>query len=319
MTNYSCSSHCRHCAYFSGPRWPNHYIDEDTTRRVMDRLRDWRCRSIHIGGGEPFLDRDGICDVVTWCAEERIGIEYVETNASWYGGGERDNALLERLRRLGLSTLLVSISPFHNEYVPWRKTRGLIDACGSRGISVFPWVEGFIPDIESFPPDSTHTLDEYESRYGDGYLQELPSRYWISMRGRSVATFGQFLRRRAAAEIAESSGGCRELFDTSHFHVDLYGNYVPGVCSGLAVSIEDAGGILDEERYPHLSLLMVEGIGGLLRHAESRYGFVPERKYGGKCDLCYDIRRYLVIEAGCDAGDLEPRELYRQMTYQGAT
>ena len=314
MANYVCSSRCKHCAYFSGPEWSNDYIDEDTARRTLRILKRHGCSSIHIGGGEPFLGRERLADLVGWCFDADVHVEYVETNASWYNASDGADQLLREVSRRGLDTLLISISPFHNEFVPWRKTRDLIEACRIEGVAVFPWVEGFVPDISALDADVTHTIDEYEERYGEGYLENLPARYWISPRGRAIETFRRFEVAGSAAEVvARSPGSCRELYDSSHFHIDLYGNYIPGVCSGLAISIDDLEGEIDAGKYPFITRLMSEGIRSLLENAIETHGFVPRDSYGGKCDLCYHIRRYLVLEREVSTADLNPVELYSRM------
>ncbi len=43
-------------------------------------------------------------------------IEYVETNSSWFKDEHSAVALLRKLMEYGLRTLLISMSPFHNEY-----------------------------------------------------------------------------------------------------------------------------------------------------------------------------------------------------------
>jgi hypothetical protein len=314
MANYACSSRCRHCAYFSGPEWSNDYIGEDAARKTLRILKNHGCSSVHIGGGEPFLGRERLVDLVGWCFDEGVHVEYVETNASWYNGSDGADRLLREVSRCGLDTLLISISPFHNEFVPWRKTRDLIEACRNEGVAVFPWVEGFVPDISALDADATHSIEEYEQLYGEGYLEGLPSRYWISPRGRAVETFRRFEHRRSAEDIADRSpGACRELYDTSHFHVDLYGNFIPGVCSGLSIAIDDLDGDIDPQKYPFITRLMAAGIRSLLDTAVRTHGFVPRDSYGGKCDLCYHIRRFLVIEQNILSADLQPAELYSHM------
>ena len=59
---------------------------------------------------------------------------------------------------------------------------------------------------------------------------------------------------------------------------------------------------------------MTGGIGKLYETARNDYGFAPRAAYAGKCDLCYDIRRFLVIERDVSSRDLRPAELYRQMS-----
>ena len=98
------------------------------------------------------------------------------------------------------------------------------------------------------------------------------------------------------------------MTDTSHFHVDLYGRYIPGLCSGLAVAIEDLAAPLDPDRYPVITVLSRKGISGLLDTARKDYGFEPQGRYINKCHLCTDIRRFLLSKG--DFPELAPIEFY---------
>lgn len=314
MANYLCSSRCGHCAYFCGPDWSREYITEKNARRYLSAIRRSGCISVHIGGGEPFLGGDRLANLVCWCHDEGVTVEYVETNSSWFASaGAAEERLLE-LMEAGLHMLLVSMSPFHNEFIPWRKVAGVLAACERVGMAVFPWTEEMARDVTVLDHRSTHSGAEYEDQFGPAYFRGLPNRYWISPRGRAIHTFREFAKALSADEVAHSAGqSCPELFDVSHFHVDLYGNYVPGVCSGLAIDVDDLGGSIDRERYRFLSALMDGGVGELLRIARDEFGYAPERTFSGKCDLCYDIRRHLVTGRDVSADDLQPAELYRHM------
>ena len=46
-------------------------------------------------------------------------------------------AMLQDLRESGLSALLVSISPFHNEHIPLDKVTGVMRACEETGVSEY--------------------------------------------------------------------------------------------------------------------------------------------------------------------------------------
>jgi hypothetical protein len=56
-------------------------------------------------------------------------------------------------RLKGLRTLLVAISPLHNEFIPFAKVTGVIAACRDVGIDVFPWVNDFVKDLIKFDRD----------------------------------------------------------------------------------------------------------------------------------------------------------------------
>lgn len=311
ITNYYCTSRCGHCLYNCSPQWEKHYIDEQTTRSNLHKIKSLGCHSVHIGGGEPFLNLDGLKKVLKTAGESGVVVEYLETNSSWYKNAESAGAMLQKLKKAGLTTLLISISPFHNEHIPFYKVKGVIEACRMSGVSIFPWIGEFFPEIDSLDDRTTHDLAEYIEKYGDNYLKKIPSRYWIHFGGRALQTYQHVLAGKDLQTIFSSnSGGCGELADVTHFHLDLFGNYIPGLCSGLAIQRDDLGSPLSPERYPLLSLLYRQGIKSFFDLAVSRYGFEPAERYLSKCHLCFDIRRYLVLDKNVDFKELQPSGHY---------
>ncbi|MCP4132893.1 MAG: radical SAM protein [bacterium] len=309
ITNYSCSSRCAHCLYGCSPQRDKGYLEIKRARDIFKKVREMGCSSVHIGGGEPFLNVPGLRRVLETAKNERIGIEYIETNSSWYKEREGAVQILRSLKEEGVSTLLVSISPFHNEYIPFKKVKGVIGACREAGISVFPWVENLYPDLDSFDEETTHSPEEYAARFGSDYFHRIPSRLWIHMGGRALQTFRGLYRAKKTGEILERSAGCGELADVSHFHFDLHGNYIPGLCSGLAIKAEDMGKPVEQETYPFLSILYRSGVSGLVDMARE-YGFEPGEEYISKCELCFEVRKYLVLEKGLNSADLNPAGFY---------
>ena len=313
ITNYTCSSRCGHCLYGSSPGWDKVYIDTSTFKRNVETIKSLGCRSVHIGGGEPFLNLDGLQAVLRAAQELGMGIDYVETNSSWFKDRSSARKTLTALKRQGLSTLLISMSPFHNEHIPFARVKGVIEACQSTGIGVFPWIGDFYPEVDSFDDSVPHGMAEYLDRFGDDYLRKLPARYWIHPGGRALATFADIFERIPLEEILESHpGGCNELMDVTHFHLDLFGNYLPGLCSGMAIQRRDLGTPLSPEEYPLLTTLFQSGIRGFFDCASKDFGFRPEGDYTSKCHLCFDIRRYLVCQRQFNSQELQPRQHYEE-------
>jgi len=94
-------------------------------------------------------------------------------------------------------------------------------------------------------------------------------------------------------------------------YIDLFGNYIPGLCSGLSISIEDLGKPLSDETYPILTTLYHHGILGLVKMAEDLVGFNPQKDfYINKCDLCTEIRIFLVQNDYSGSDELKPKEFY---------
>ncbi|UCD32506.1 MAG: hypothetical protein JSV38_00985 [Desulfobacterales bacterium] len=243
-----------------------------------------------------------------------ISIEYVETNSSWFKDIASAVNMLTMLKRKGLRTLLVSISPFHNEYIPFSKVSGTIKACNEAGIHVFPWINDFVKDLTKFNPNETHSIGAFEKIYGKDYLSSVLKRYWIHMGGRALDTFRPVLDQWPYEQILENNqDGCAfELSDTSHFHIDLFSNYIPGLCSGLSIATHDLGKPLSEKKYPVLNTLFRLGVRGIYDLAYQTFKFRPSRSgYINKCDLCTEIRTFLVEKGTLDLAELSPKRFYR--------
>jgi hypothetical protein len=268
---------------------------------------------VHIGGGEPLLRPDTLSEILEIACRVGVCVEYVETNSSWFKDLESAKRILFDLREKGLNTLLVSISPFHNEHIPFFKVKGVIESCRKTGITVFPWINDFYKDLNEFNDLKPHALKEFEDKFGKDYLLSVLRRYWIHMGGRALDTFRPVLTAKSPEQILdENPRGCaRELSDTSHFHMDLFGNYIPGLCSGLSISTTDLGKPISEDKYPVITTLFTSGIKGLYDLARKAVAYAPARSgYINKCDLCTEIRTVLVVKNFVGVCECQPIEFY---------
>ncbi len=302
ITNYNCPSKCRHCLYNCSPSRSKNYIDLKTAKKCFKKAKALGADALHIGGGEPMVAPEKLELVLAAAKEVRVTIDYVETNSSWFKDEKSACKILESLQNNGLNTLLISISPFHVEYIPFFKVVGVMKACEMVGISVFPWTESFIHDLLKFDTKRTIKFEELVEKFGDSYLSKIKQKYWIHTGGRAISTFRPtYLEKNIEQIIDEGPSSCeRELLDTSHFHMDLYQNYIPGLCAGLSIDIKDMGlpgNGINGDHYPIVNCLMNDGIKGLYRYAKENINYIPIRKaYINKCDLCNEIRMSLYQE-----------------------
>ncbi|NLG89267.1 MAG: radical SAM protein [Clostridiaceae bacterium] len=311
ITNYKCSSKCRHCSYSSSPKWPDDYMTPHIADEIFSVLKSLGCHSVHIGGGEPLLKPDKIMDVLDAARRNNISIEYIETNASWYTGEESAKAVLTELKSHGVHTLLISIDPYHNEYIPFWKVKELIQACSKANVKVFPWQVEFWSDLNAMDDRIPHSLDEYIRIFGQDYLLKLVNRYGLNLKGRALETYKPVMKKQPFERILEKSRSCGLLSGIYHFHVDLYGSFIPQSCPGFSIPLRELAHGADPDKYRIFYSLESTGIRGLVKLAKREYGYVPKAEYAGKCDLCYDIRNYLVLELGLKLPDLKPEGHYK--------
>ena len=242
-----------------------------------------------------------------------MAVEYVETNSSWFRDIDSATGTLLALKEAGLGCLLISISPFHNQRIPARKVKGAMAACAEAGLRVFPWVSELWPDMEAMGLEKIHGPEEFRARFGEGYWRGLLKRFWLHLGGRAAYFYAGLFELTPVETILEQSRGpCPELWDTGHFHLDLYGNYVPGLCSGLAFPARLLGEQVPPEEYPALCALSQGGPARLLELARERE-FVPAGAYLNKCHLCLEMRSHLV-KSGWP--DLAPRGFYQNLSVE---
>ena len=119
IANYQCPAACGHCLYGCSPEAQPGYIDEATAARLCEALRRMGCRGLHIGGGEPFLNVEGLAGLVKAINGSGIGLDYIETNAAWItDDDERNRRILSDVANAGGGCIMVSADPFHVEFVP---------------------------------------------------------------------------------------------------------------------------------------------------------------------------------------------------------
>jgi len=311
ITNYKCSSACKHCCYCSSPKWPDDYMSSDMADEVFSILRSLGCYYVHIGGGEPLLKPEKLFDVLDAASKNNIGIEYIETNSSWYKDEAEAIAILIEMKKHGVDTLLISIDPYHNEYIPFWKVKALILACKKAGMRVFPWLMEFWDYIDAMDDKKPHSLEEYKRLYGDDYLLQLLNKYGLNLKGRAFKTYKPMMRKQPYVQILKESTPCKLLSGIYHFHVDLYGNFIPQSCPGFSIPLRELAHGADPGKYRIISIIESEGIRGFAELAINEFGYKPKEEYAGSCDLCYDIRNYLVLALGLDIADLKPEGHYK--------
>ena len=310
IANYRCPAACGHCLYGCSPSAQPGYIDEATAARLCKNLRRLGCRGLHIGGGEPFLDIEGLVSLIKAIHNSGIGLDYIETNAAWITGDDaRNRQILFDVASAGGVCIMVSADPFHIEFIPFWKPQKLLRLLQSMGISHFIWQERYWPLLERLDPDKTYDCQALIDMFGNDLQRQCAHEYGMRFHGRALNLLRKYGEKKAPTTLP---GPCAELRNTSHFHVDYLGRYIPPGCTGMGILLEDLGRELDSASYPVLSRLFAQGLNGLLPYAQGLgYKCDPEG-YASKCELCFDIRKYLVLRDRQGHPDLTPESFYTQ-------
>lgn len=319
ILGYRCPSKCRHCLYGCGPHRRDGAPDSQSElEKILDLLATRAPdATYHIGGGEPFLNLPLLRQAIEGMASRQLQLDYVETNAAWVKDFHHAREILSELAPLGLSCLLVSLSPFHAEYIPLRKTYAAIKAAHQVLPQwAFVWKSLFVQDLDSEPTEQLLDLDAFLDRRPADYALRLAQRYSLVAAGRAgrfLAARGQHIPWQKAADSALCQN---RLTDTNHFHVDCQGNYIPGLCAGLQLPFIDLPGSVDPERFPLLSLLAKSGPRAAVELAR-KFGFIPSKTYSSSCDLCTELRFFLATHTPGTFPELGPTSFYSPQSLPG--
>jgi hypothetical protein len=112
-----------------------------------------------------------------------------------------------------------------------------------------------------YPQWDCHRFEVLMDHFGPSYLAGIQRRYWIHPGGRALDMFRPVHDKESIENILnENKNACSShLLDTSHFHIDLYGNYIPGL-SGISLEMKALGTSLTIDKYPVIGTLLEKGI-----------------------------------------------------------
>lgn len=321
LLSYRCQSACAHCLYNCSPEWQDWMSLEDLQCCLTQVAAWWHPFQLHFTGGEPFLNFPLLLQAVELASGMGIA-SYVETNAGWCLNEEVSLDYFQQLQNAGMAAVLVSCSPFHAAHIPLARTMRAI----SSAVTVFGmqrvWVyrSEWIGRIRQLSVDSPVPLDAWQDQYGAETGRMLWDGYGLMGGGRAGSQLGH-LARRFPPESFRWDNCQRELLHAPHSHLDLYGNIIPGFCSGISLG--------NWRELPALIARMSTGmqpglVENLVREGPySLYQMALEKGYtplpGGyvdKCHLCVDVRRRLAEAAHYP--ELAPRQFYDPFFFREA-
>lgn len=324
ILSYKCTAACRHCMYFCSPQWKADWFTEHDLIEFFSLLSrkinssPWGNNSVslnhglHFSGGEPFLNYDLLLKAVEIADEYDIPSTFVETNCSWCSSDEATWERLLNLKNAGLKGIMISVNPFYAEYIPFEHT----ERCIKISIDVFAenvmiYQLDYYRQFRQLGIKQTISLEDYyklsQNNSLDGGVE-----VEMFLMGRANKRLRDFYPK-YPREVLLSQPCTTPVLRNWHNHFDNYGNIMPGYCGGVSLgSWRDIDRLVDEgidlEDKPVLRFLISEDI-EMLYHFARDFGFRENPNgYLSKCDICFDIRRFLFETEKFD--ELRPGEFY---------
>lgn len=135
-----CNAACTHCTTSCGPN-ETAAIPREKLLGLMDQgAALWRKHGAKgeqlqfcISGGEPFLDFEGLLELVAHGASLHARMSCV-TNGFWAASDDKARRHLEAIKAAGLTSLAVSTSRFHQRYVKPERVKRALDIAREIGI-----------------------------------------------------------------------------------------------------------------------------------------------------------------------------------------
>ena len=328
ILSYKCSAECKHCMYLCSPRWDADWMSAEDVTSLLSRLSGSILpgpggedsigvnQGLHFSGGEPFLDFDLLLKAVEIAGQFNIPSTFVETNCSWCTSDELTRERLARLRVAGLRGILISVNPYFTEFIPFERTERCIkNSLAIFGQNVIVYQLDYYYRFKELGITGTISLEDYTRLSDDEVLSE---RVELFLMGRATSKLRNLYPSFPAHVFFDEP--CQPPFLRSwHNHFDNYGNFIPGYCAGVTLgSWRDIDDIIrygiDLTERPVLRFLASEDMRRLFHFAED-YGYRESpRGYLSKCDLCLDLRAFLILEQ--DFEELRPREFYSHIDPQ---
>jgi len=311
MTNYNCTVQCAHCRHNASPKRKKGFISEEMLDKILNKLEELNCQSVHIEGGEPFIYPEELIRAVKQINKSTVQLEHIVTNCSWYRNKKDAFQLLKSLQKNGLQRLLLKVGPFQNEHIPLKKVQKVVAVADQLGINIMIWDNELYPEVAAFDVCKTHSIKKYIRTYGDDYIRRIARKISVTFAGRSFDAYSGHLMTHPLEKILQQNKTCSQDYPTqNHFHVDLNGKFSFSHTQGVTIDLEDLGKPIDETKYPFLNVLFHQGINGIYNLATEQYNYTPKKEYLSKCHLCYDIRKHLVVNKNIRTPELQPVEYY---------
>jgi MoaA/NifB/PqqE/SkfB family radical SAM enzyme len=297
LYTYRCTIPCKHCLFNCSPAQPSVRTSHEDGLDFLQQLRATD-RVVHIAGGEAMIYYDDLIELWREANDRGIAPHFFETNASWCTDDELALSRYGELRDAGAKGVLISCDPYHLAYVKidsfLRARKYAIELFGRKNVIT-----------------SDATPGELERMRAVGKCEELLAGHVRNgppnLVGRAGAELAGYVPDRPIEELKNdrlwhatdtTDGTCISEFDPKEMweiHIDPYGN-VQTCCGIIAGNVRETSlGEMMGNRFADNEIVRIvreKGPFGLLELATG-LGYEAKKGYPQKCNLCWEVRKFL--------------------------
>lgn len=297
LFTYRCTIACKHCLFNCSPNQPDICASIDDGVKFLKQLRDTD-RVIHIAGGEPMMYYSRMIKICDIANKGGFAPHFIETNASWCIDDDIAKKRYEELIEVGVKGMYISADPYHQAFVePDKRYRAFIWA-----VEIFGRENVAAGDISLETLSEMREIGLDEARFSEHAKNHPPK-----LIGRAGEALAKYVPERSIESLADdnlwasgSSGeGCAPEFDPDRMweiHIDPYGNIQ--TCCGIIIGNAHKkplteymkSGFLEDNEL--VKMISEKGPFGYLELAIKK-GYKPKERYPQKCNLCWEVRKFL--------------------------
>jgi len=128
-----CTAKCTDCPIVF-ENLPSASLTSEEMIEIIEEMLPWKTlRLVVFTGGEPFLVRDDIKEVVAFASENKL-LTRIVTNAYWATSRSAAYKILEQMKEAGLTEINISCDDYHQEYIPVENIKNANKAAFELGI-----------------------------------------------------------------------------------------------------------------------------------------------------------------------------------------
>ena len=118
VVSYACTGRCKHCSEGDHESCGETIDAMAAADAVRDVTREYDIKTVLVFGGEPLLQPETTCEIISRAKECAVPKRQVITNGYFSKDAERIREVAEKLCGCGVNDLLLSVDAFHQETIP---------------------------------------------------------------------------------------------------------------------------------------------------------------------------------------------------------